>query len=580
MRNFFVVLALGFLALSPAWADPRTALDLGFEAPECSTGWFFGPWWTQYEGGIDTAVVRSGAQSAVLRATPGPWNPGFGYASLDQELAGAEFAGKRVRLSGYVRTEGIAAGGADLWWAVLNKDGSVSYADTSAQGATGTTPWTRHTLELDVRADADIVLFGVELYGNGTAWFDDLEVEVDGHRWADGPARLATPSAEATDWLRRNAIPFDTPEARHGFADLQPLKNVIGDARIVSLGEGTHGTREFFQMKHRLLEFLVTEMGFTHFAIEANMPEAYRVNEYVLTGVGDPAELLEGMYFWTWNTQEVLDMILWMREYNASGRGPVQFTGFDMQVSRVAVQIARTFLVKAEPDYVPVADSAFAKALAAEQTRRVTPQTVAEVRAVFEHMTAQRADYLARFPESEVEWAIQNARIVLQSVESMAGITSRDESMAANVEWILDNAPAGSKIVLWAHNGHVHKREGWMGSYLAERYGDDMYVLGFTLGQGRYNAIGPTGLTSHEAFPPVPGTLESFLGSAGLPRFILDLNNLGEDAPGNWLKKRRGMRSIGALGFKCSFSPAVAAEEYDGLLWIDLTNPSVLLPFD
>ena len=580
MRELFAVLVLGFLTLSPAWADPRTALDLDFEAPECSSGWLFGPWWTRYQGGIDTAVARSGAQSAVLRATPGPWNPSRGYASFDQEVAGSELAGKRVRLSGYVRTEGITAGAADLWWAVLNKDGSVSYADSSAQGSTGTTPWTRHTLELDVRADADIILFGVELYGNGTAWFDDLEVEVNGHRWTDGPARLTTPSAEAADWLRRNAIPFDTPAARHGFADLQPLRNVIGDARIVSLGEGTHGTREFFQMKHRLLEFLATEMGFTHFAIEANMPEAYRVNEYVLTGVGDPAELLEGMYFWTWNTREVLDMILWMRELNASGRGPVQFTGFDMQFSGVAAPIARAFLVKADPDSVPAADSAFAKALAAEQTRRVTPQTLAEVRAVFEHMTARRASYLAGFPKEEVEWAIQNARIVLQNVESIAGITSRDESMAANVEWILDNAPAGSKIVLWAHNGHVNKREGRMGSYLAERYGGDMYVLGFTFGEGRYNAVGPAGLTSHQAFPPAPGTLETFLGSAGLPRFILDLNNLGEDAPGNWLKKRRGMRSIGALAFKCSFFPAVAAEEYDGLIWINPANPSVLLPFD
>ena len=89
-------------------------------------------------------------------------------------------------------------------------------------------------------------------------------------------------------------IPFDTAEAGHGFADLQPLKAVIGDARIVALGEGTHGTREFFRMKHRLTEFLAAEMGFTLFAIEANMPEAYRINEYVLTGKGDPKELLRG----------------------------------------------------------------------------------------------------------------------------------------------------------------------------------------------------------------------------------------------------------------------------------------------
>ncbi|HKV10767.1 MAG TPA: erythromycin esterase family protein [Thermoanaerobaculia bacterium] len=580
MRRFLVVLALGLLALSPAWAAPRPHLDLGFEDPECSNGWYFGPWWTTYQGGIDTSVVHSGAQSVALRATPGPWNPQTGYASFEQDLEGSEFAGKRVRLSGYVRTEGITVGAADLFLGFLTEDGGFYAVDSSAQGATGTTPWTRHTIEIDVPENTEFLILGMELYGNGAVFFDDFEVEVNGHHWADGPARLNPPSAEAVDWLRQNAIAFDTVEARHGFADLQPLKNVIGDARIVSLGEGTHGTREFFQMKHRLLEFLATEMGFTHFAIEANMPEAYRVNEYVLTGVGDPAELLEGMYFWTWNTQEVLDMILWMREYNASGRGPIQFTGFDMQYSRVAVPIARAFLMKAEPDYVPVANSAFAKALVADQTRRVTLPTVAEIRAVFEHMSGKRADYLASFPKEEVEWAIQNARIVLQSVESMAGITSRDESMATNAAWILDNAPAGSKIVLWAHNGHVNKKAGLMGDYLDERYGDDMYVLGFALGEGRYNAVGPTGLTSQEASPPPPGALEAFLEAAALPRFILDLNHLGEDAPGNWLKKRHGFRSTGAVAFKCPFYPTIATEEYDGLIWINPTNPSVLLPFD
>jgi hypothetical protein len=108
---------------------------------------------------------------------------------------------------------------------------------------------------------------------------------------------------------------------------MQALKQLIGNARIVSLGEATHGTREFFQLKHRMLEFLATEMGFTIFSIEANMPEAYRLNDYVLNGTGDPAELLRGMYFWTWNTEEVLEMIRWMRAFNASGRGRVRSPG-------------------------------------------------------------------------------------------------------------------------------------------------------------------------------------------------------------------------------------------------------------
>ncbi|MGH7555565.1 MAG: erythromycin esterase family protein [Longimicrobiales bacterium] len=158
--------------------------------------------------------------------------------------------------------------------------------------------------------------------------------------------------AAVAEWVRSTAIRLRTVEAGHGFADLQPLKPVVGNARIVSLGEATHGTREFFQLKHRLLEFLATEMGFTIFSIEANLPEAYRLNDYVLRGVGDPRQLLRGMYFWTWDTEEVLDMILWMRAFNASGRGRVQFTGFDMQTPTVAMEIVQAFVTRYDAPYL------------------------------------------------------------------------------------------------------------------------------------------------------------------------------------------------------------------------------------
>src|SRR4051794_36917843 len=77
----------------------------------------------------------------------------------------------------------------------------------------------------------------------------------------------AQTTSPVQDWIKSQAIPLSTPEAGHGFKDMQPLKKVVGDARIVSLGEATHGTREFFQLKHRMMEFLAGEMGFTIFSI-------------------------------------------------------------------------------------------------------------------------------------------------------------------------------------------------------------------------------------------------------------------------------------------------------------------------
>lgn len=177
----------------------------------------------------------------------------------------------------------------------------------------------------------------------------------------------ASQTNQATvDWIKANAVRLQTPEAGNGFADMQPLKKIVGNARIVSLGEATHGSREFFQLKHRMLEFLASEMGFTIFSIEANMPEAYRLNDYVLNGNGDPARLLKGMYFWTWDTQEVLEMIRWMREFNKSGKGRVQFTGFDMQTPTVAMEIVNDFVAKYDAAFLETLRKASGEAKAAQ----------------------------------------------------------------------------------------------------------------------------------------------------------------------------------------------------------------------
>ncbi|HKE13886.1 MAG TPA: erythromycin esterase family protein, partial [Kofleriaceae bacterium] len=147
--------------------------------------------------------------------------------------------------------------------------------------------------------------------------------------------RLDPAPDEVVAWIRRSGIPLSGVEAGAGTADMAPLAASIGRARVVALGEATHGTREFFQMKHRMFEYLVSERGFTVFAIEANWPESLAVNRYVLTGEGDPKAALAGLYFWTWNTEEVLALIEWMRAWNAdpAHARKVKFFGFDMQFS-------------------------------------------------------------------------------------------------------------------------------------------------------------------------------------------------------------------------------------------------------
>ena len=117
-------------------------------------------------------------------------------------------------------------------------------------------------------------------------------------------------------WLRSQAIPLRSITAGSGFDDLMPLKDTLRGVRVVGLGEATHGTREFFQVRHRLLEFLVKEMGFTVVAVEGSYAAFMNINDYVLHGKGDRARVLADQKYWILDTEEVAAIIDWIRAYN------------------------------------------------------------------------------------------------------------------------------------------------------------------------------------------------------------------------------------------------------------------------
>lgn len=567
-------------------APARTYLDLTFEASECRGGWYFGGW--GYTATVDATRPHAGRQSLHFEYTGAtPWAEKSGVFGVATRIFPAEelgTGGRKIRYSGYIRTEGVEHGAAGLWMRVDGPAGTLGFDNMEGRGVTGTTPWKQYHVELTVPSEAKAVYFGALLSGDGKAWVDDLSFEVDGKPWVEPPLPpLETPAAPAVAWLKEKAVPFTTPEAGHGFADLQFLKKVVGDARVVSLGEATHGTREFFQMKHRLTEFLATEMGFTLFAIEANMPEAYRVNDYVLTGQGDPRELLRGMYFWTWDTQEVLDMILWMREFNRSGKGRIQFLGFDMQTPTVAIENARKLAAEADPALAPKLEEAYTPfadwGTVPGVDNQKNEQRLAGAQKALAILEAARPRLTEKLGKEKAEWAIQNARVAVQEEESNTGKVSRDASMAKNVDWILQQAPPGAKIVLWAHNYHVSRRPDSMGGYLEQTHPKDMLVLGFAFNQGKYTARGPGSLGTHDAGPAMGGSVESYFHATGLPRFFLDLRGIPGTAPSSsWLNESRPFRSIGAVALKCGYDQRVLAKDYDGILYFDQTNASAVFP--
>lgn len=149
------------------------------------------------------------------------------------------------------------------------------------------------------------------------------------------------------------AIPLETVGADDALTDLLPLINAIGDARVVALGEATHGTHEFFTVKHRLVRFLTTELGFTDFALEASLTDAGEIDQYVRSGVGDAGRGLD-VGFTVWNTEEMLDLVEWIRRHNASDLSDPELRvwGFDMQDPLASIEEGLANVSEALPSEV------------------------------------------------------------------------------------------------------------------------------------------------------------------------------------------------------------------------------------
>ncbi|MFC2085012.1 erythromycin esterase family protein [Bacteroidota bacterium] len=577
----YITFFMAFIFLNSI--NSQIYLNLDFEISTQNgkaKGWYQGG--EGYSVFVDSATSFSGKNSLCIQSIG---NGNFGVATSSFPIEDAR--GKYLKYSGYIKTEDITNGYAGLWWRVDGKDGMLNFDNMSDRGAKGTNDWAKYSIEFKVDENLTNINFGVLLPGNGKAWFDNLQIEFDGVVYEQKEPEVLELSIEQINWLRKNVNSFQSSSPSYNNEDLKFLEDLVGDAKIVSLGEGTHGTSEFFKMKHRITKYLAEEMGFTVFAIEANMPEAQKVNEYVLTGKGNSKEALSGLYFWTWNTQEVLDMIEWMRGYNSSKKGRIEFWGFDMQYPNIAIENTLDFIKKYDSNYYEKANENYQKInLFKEELRKMKspPSNVFTepyfnyAKEVHDHLLMGLSNYKKTAKKDSVEWAIQNARIVVQSIEAMMqNYQSRDESMALNVQWILNQKPEDTKVILWAHNGHVSKRKlNWlpMGAYLNDVYKNDMLVMGFCFHQGNYTAVGKNGLGIYSTSLSEPGSVEWILHSLDIPRLFLDLREINNSSLSEIFDGKLEFRSIGAMAMDYAFNKTNITDEFDVLIYIDKTGAS------
>lgn len=422
-----------------------------------------------------------------------------------------------------------------------------------------------------------------------------------------------TATAQHTDRttaLAARATELDGTDPALPTDDLDPLRDRLADARFVGLGEATHGTREFFRLKHRIVRFLVEDLDCRAFALEANFSETLALDEYVVDGVGDPREALDGVYFWTWTVESVLALVEWLREFNADRprEDRVRFFGVDAQYTQGPIDALRAFFETVDPGVLDAVGDGLTEADddgippqrddAVEERVAAADRVVSRVR---ERLDTHGDEYAAATSGDRVALARRHCRVLEQATErkrtfpddpraadTLAHVQVRDEAMAENAEWV--RAFTGTDTLpVWAHDAHVARtglqygeRVPSLGQHLAVRHGDDYWALGFAFARGGFQAIDTAEdteneLTGHELDDPLADTIEAALDDTVGSPAVVDLRAAREDARlADWLARRPHF-ATGAT-FDPSGDPADELLTYDytaafdALCWVPETT--------
>jgi len=399
--------------------------------------------------------------------------------------------------------------------------------------------------------------------------------------------------------LRRHAIPLRSVAAGSGFDDLIPLKEILRDVRVVGLGEATHGTREFFQFRHRMLEFLVKEMGYTVLALEGSYAAFMNINDYVLHGRGDRAKLLADQKYWILDTEEVAEIIDWIRAHNQTmpDEKKVKFFGIDPNANEIAMRLVTDYLGKVAPERVPSAETLFQKILPEDikainfERTEVPAAQLSELYKLISHLVLNKARFVHQTSTGEFERALQHLRLIAQFAEfnspgAVDGGGTRDRYMAENFQHVVNGEKPMTRFIVLAHNAHISKRDTGnfpaMGSYLRKTFGKGYYAFGFAFNRGSFQAQvagqGPPRVQEFTLGAAPERTVDWYLARTGIASYIVDFRRLPKDETlSQWLQATHRMHWVGAIfSDKWSASqwtqPFVLSRDFDGLIFIEKTT--------
>lgn len=424
---------------------------------------------------------------------------------------------------------------------------------------------------------------------------------------------LGTADRAAVAAVRRDAIRL-TGDAR----DHDALLDQIGDARLVLLGESSHGTNEFYRERARITRRLIAERGFSAVAIEGDWPDAHRVHRYVCgaDADGDAEEALRDFRrfpSWMWRNSAVVDFVGWLRDHNdqrAPGAPAAGFFGLDLYSLHASMAAVVAHLDRVDPDAAARARHRYAclQPFAGErgpEYGRAVLQGVSEPcrRAVIEELVELRREAGRRLAldgvaaEDDEFCAEQNATVVAQAEEyyrTMFGDRAeswnlRDRHMADTLDRLvahLGRHDHTGKVVVWAHNSHVgdarateaaRRGELTLGQLARERHGANAVLVGFTTYAGTVTAASDWDAVAERkrVRPALPGSTEELLHATGLPAFLLP--RLRETGAGAALREPRLERAIGVIyrpetERRSHYFEASPSQQFDAVVHIDHTR--------
>lgn len=381
---------------------------------------------------------------------------------------------------------------------------------------------------------------------------------------------------ELNDWL----VPLESDPLNLKDSQLVFL-NQLGGTRILGLGEATHGTREFFQMKHRIFKYMVKHFYHRAFGFEADFAGSLYLDKYVTQGIGNPYSLLyqyNDILFW--RTKEVVALLVWMREYNLDKpeEEKIHFFGIDCQDTDHHPELIQEYLLRTYPDLWNTFSATVTQVenLAWEDYQNM-PEDIhnaikARLLSFKNQLIANKNLLISRSSTAEYEIAKQLLNTFRQSFMVLYLFSQgssddewrdqyklRDQFMAENALWIADFFGPATKISLWAHNGHICRDHYFiggssMGFHLDQVLNDLYQPVGFAFSQGRFMAVGLdlngnyTGQLMHEIRAEPKDTSINFLfHQASHPNFVFQLDNIpaGSDW-GRWLDTLRQFIRIGS----------------------------------